>query len=392
MKWSGILLFLCTLALTATGMVILASVGDVQGSTLFGNKYHFVVRQTMYLSVSLVGCLAAALIRPPFLFQKKVLVFCLLLIVASILAVELFGITTKGAQRWIRLGGMQVQPSEFVKVLFILVFSGWVGATSCKNQLLVPGVLIPCAGLGIVVGSFVGLQHDLGSAVMLSATCGVLLFLSGARFKYLLIVGGVALLLAVQYVLNDPERMSRVTSSVQMYVSNQAASPEEKSDDDDSYQVRMSLSAFGAGGLTGKGYGNSLFKQRYLPENHTDFILAMIGEEFGLVATTCCWFLFLCITILGIRISLRAPDRQQQLFASGLTFYLGSSAAVNIGVVTGALPTKGLALPFLSYGGSNLMASYLIVGLLLSIAFHTKVEEKRDPENYTLPSTDIWGR
>ncbi len=390
MKWSGILLFLCTLALTATGMVILASVGDVQGSSLFGNKNHFVIRQTMYLAVSLVGCLAAALIRPQFLFRKKVLILCLLAIVFSIVAVELFGITTKGAQRWIRLGGMQVQPSEFVKVLSILVFSGWVGATSCKNHRLVPGVLIPCAGLGFVVGSFVGLQHDLGSAVMLSAACGVLLFLSGARLKYLFAIGVLALVLVVQYVLHDPERLSRVTSSVQMYVSSEKPVQEDK-DDDDTYQVRMSLSAFGAGGLTGKGYGNSLFKQRYLPENHTDFILAMIGEEFGLVATSCCWFLFLCITVLGIRISLRAPDRQQQLFASGLTFYLGSSAAINIGVVTGALPTKGLALPFLSYGGSNLMASYLIVGLLLSIAFHTKPKEEHEPENYTLASTDIWG-
>ena len=165
--------------------------------------------------------------------------------------------------------------------------------------------------------------------------------------------------------------------------------------DDENYQLNMALSALGAGGWRGRGLGESLFKHRYLPENHTDFIFAMVGEELGLAATLSCVALFLAMAAAGVYVAWRAPDRRTMLLATGMTLQICLSAAVNVGVVTGAAPTKGLALPFLSYGGSSLIASVSTVGFLLAIAFRRGRESAPAPERPPLrpeflPSTELW--
>ena len=166
--------------------------------------------------------------------------------------------------------------------------------------------------------------------------------------------------------------------------------------DDENYQLNMALSALGAGGWRGRGLGESLFKHRYLPENHTDFIFAMVGEELGLAATLSCVALFLAMAAAGFYVAWRAPDRRTMLLSAGMTLQICLSAAVNIGVVTGAAPTKGLALPFLSYGGSNLIASVATVGFLLAVAFRRGREDGPAADDRPpirpefLPATDLW--
>lgn len=389
MKRSGVLLLLCSFFLSGLGILMLASIADVQGASLFHDKNHFLLNQIMYLAVAVLGCGAAAFLSPGFWFRKPVLITLGVFIVVALIAVHIPGLghATKGASRWIRLFGVQVQPSEFVKIFSLLLLSSWVGATSCRNRQFVPGVLYPVLGLGLVLLGLLA-QHDLGSTVMLAASAGVVLFLSGARIKYLLILLLIGLIGVSAYVARDPERLSRVTAVLHIRAEESPAPSTEQ--DDDTYQLRMALSAIGSGGIFGKGLGNSIYKQRYLPENHTDFILAMIGEELGLIATSVCWLVYFCMMFLGCNICLNAPDKRLQLFAAGLSIYLCASAAVNIGVVTGLFPTKGLALPFLSYGGSNLIASYLTVGLLFSIALRSKPKPAAPEQSCTLPATDLW--
>ena len=169
------------------------------------------------------------------------------------------------------------------------------------------------------------------------------------------------------------------------------AAAKRKKARDRTFQIRMAASAFARGGLRGAGLGESLYKRHYLPENHTDFILAMVGEELGLGATAGCVFLFAVMCACGLFVAWNAPTDATRYAAAGLTLHVCLSAGVNVGVVTGCLPTKGLALPFLSYGGSSAIGSALAAGLLLAIAFRPGRERpRREPDRKLVRCTDLW--
>lgn len=407
MKFSGVVIAICMVLLTGLGLVAIASVGDVQSARIHGAGARLFVLQFVFAAGGTCFAVAVARANPSFWFRREVVVAAAVLAVAGLVAVHMpgIGVANKGSARWVRVGPVGVQPSEFAKLAAILVTSWWVGDPALDKKKFVRSALVPAAWLGALVLGLMA-EPDLGSSFMLLLVNGLLLFVSGVRVRYLLLfalAAGVALGL---FLLHDPVRMRRITSVFGGAKTELAAgeSPDEAAAraraaarDGDAYQLDTGLAAMAAGGATGVGLGNSLYKH-YLPENHTDFILAMVGEEAGLAATLPCLLVFFAMALAGFRVALGVPDPRQRLFALGLALHLCLSGAVNVGVVTGAFPTKGLALPFVSYGGSNLVASLVAGGFLLGMAWRCKPRTGRfedepapPPEPRVAPLSVGWG-
>ena len=402
MRLASAILFVCMVALMGLGLVILTSVGNVQGARLFSDPNHFWLQQLAFGTVALACCLLAACIPPSFWFDRRVAVAVAAIVLVALVAVHVpgLGYRANGSTRWIRLPGLLLQPSEFVKMAAVILSAWWLGAPGRRNEAFWEGVAVPVLGMGVVVAGFLS-QPDLGSSIMLVLVNGALLFLAGARFRHLIPLALAGLVLLAVFLAHDPVRMRRLAPVLGPFRTllvredaGVAADALRPAADDESYQLNMALSALGAGGWHGRGLGESLFKHRYLPENHTDFIFAMVGEELGLAATLSCVLLFLAMSAAGFYIAWRAPDRRSMLLAAGMTLQVCLAAAVNIGVVTGAAPTKGLALPFLSYGGSSLIASVSTVGFLLAVGLRAGSAPDRAPRapepSFVPASTDLW--
>ena len=406
MKLAGAILFLCMVVLMGVGVVILTSVGNVQGARLFANPNHFWMQQLAFGAIALACCVLVACIPPSFWFDRRVAWAIAAFVLVALVAVHVpgLGYRANGSTRWIRLPGLLLQPSEFIKIAAIVLSAWWLGAPERRNAAFWEGFAVPMVGMGVIVAGFLS-QPDLGSSIMLVLVNGALLFLSGARLRWLFALGAAGLVLLAVFLAHDPVRMKRLSPRAQAFLrplvvlvgrGRDAAGDDalRPAADDDSYQVDMALSALGAGGWRGRGLGESLFKHRYLPENHTDFIFAMVGEELGLAATLSCVALFLAMAAAGFYVAWRAPDRRTMLLATGMTLQICLSAAVNVGVVTGAAPTKGLALPFLSYGGSSLIASVATVGFILAVGVRGPAPERPAREAPPPPShrvsSDLW--
>jgi cell division protein FtsW len=228
------------------------------------------------------------------------------------------------------------------------------------------GIMIPAMFVGLTL-LLILREPDFGTTILLAAVSGAMLLIAGARWLYIVppVVAVVAALALI--IWHDPMRSGRVYSWMHL----------EETKQDQGHQVYQAQLAFGAGGWTGLGLGNGRQKLGFVPEHHTDFILSMIGEELGLIATLFVIVGFVAIVICGIFIARHAPDTFGMLVAMGITCLIGLQAFINIAVVTGTLPNKGLPLPFISYGGSNLMMMLSSVGLLFSIARHSRVPEQK---------------
>ena len=287
-----------------------------------------------------------------------------LLLLAAVWAPHL-GHASHGAHRWIRKFGLTLQPSEFAKLALVIILA-WYGDFSQRQMpAFKRGVVIP----GLLAGGVLGLiffEPDRGATILLGAVTGMLLLLAGARWWHLALpaLGGAGLVAAS--VRHDTMRLNRLAAWWH---------PEEHLNGA-ALQAHQAMIGLGAGGWTGVGLGNGMQKHGYLPEIQTDFIFANIGEELGLVATLLVVAAFVVIAICGLYIALRAREPLGFLLAAGITLLITLQAAINIGVVTSALPNKGLPLPFISYGGSNLLAMLAGVGLLFSVARQAPEREK----------------
>jgi cell division protein FtsW len=228
-----------------------------------------------------------------------------------------------------------------------------------KRGILMPGLLIGCV-LGLIF-----IEPDRGTTILMASVSGTMLLIAGVRWKYVLPPVLLALVGLGISLLHDDMRRKRIFSWLYL----------EESKSGVGYQAYQAMLALGAGGWTGLGLGNGRQKLGFVPENHTDFIFSIIGEELGLIATLLVIVAFVAIVVCGIYIALNARDTFGLLLGSGITFLIGMQAFINIGVVTSALPNKGLPLPFISYGGSNLLMMLTSVGLLLSIARKAQATE-----------------
>ena len=353
-----VILILVVGVLVVFGLVMLFSTSGPQGEKIAGNPYYFVQRQAAWLVVGLVAAFVGAKVDYRVWLKVAWPVLGVVLVLLALVYVPGIGLSVKGSRRWLHLPlGLSFQPSELAKFAAINALAAWYGTKRRERGGFVGGLVIPGAILGSLLALIV-FETDFGATVLIGATGGLMMFVAGAPVLFLVPAGAAAVGILGWMISKNPERMGRILAfrNPEQYAQGEA------------FQLMNALYAFVAGGLGGAGLGQSLQKKFYLPEAHTDFIFAIIGEELGLFFSVGVVALFVVFLLCGIRISGRAPDVGGRLLAFGITALVSLQAAINVGVVTGRLPTKGLPLPFISFGGTSLMATLFMTGVLLNVA------------------------
>jgi len=352
-KKSAYFLFVAVLGLLVIGIVMLFSTSafarDSHGDTLF-----FLKRQSVWLGVGLVLCIAAALIDYHFWQQTWWIWIGVAAATLALCYVPHIGMRINGSRRWIGLGPVGFQPSEVAKLAAIFFLAWWFSRYEQLTKHPLFGFAIPLAIVSALLAMIL-FEVDLGTTALIGATTFTMMFVAGTNpilLGLLAILGGSVITIGATH-----SRMERLMAFTDL----------ERYKEDAGLQQMQALIAWGSGGMDGLGLGNGRQKMLYLPYAHTDFIFPMIGEELGLRVSLLVVFLFVVVIVCGIVIALHAKDRFGLLTASGVVCLLALQAAVNIGVTTSLLPNKGLPLPFISYGGSNLVACLFCVGLLLNI-------------------------
>ncbi len=362
MRSVSTLLVAIVILLVSVGIVMLASVSSIKGTESFGDPYYFLKRQFLWLLLSTLVWLVV--IRFDYHHWRGVALLLLLFTGVLLVCVFIppFGHTVKNSARWVHFGPMHFQPSELAKLTVVISLSAWISTIGPKIRQW-RGLLIPLGGIGILAGLILA-EPDFGTTFLIVSVALLMLFVGGARWTSLLNVGVAGLAAFSLAVLRDPVRLRRFLAFLYPEKYPHVA-----------YHLEQSKIAFIKGSFLGVGLGNSLQKHLYLPEAHTDFIFAIIAEELGLLGAAFVLALYFGFFLCGLHISWRAPDPFGKLLAFGATLMVALQAIINIGVVTGCLPTKGIALPFISYGGSSLLASMTLTALLVNIALHTENAE-----------------
>jgi cell division protein FtsW len=321
-----------------------------------GDPLYFVKRQSVWLVVGVIACVVAAMVDYHFWGRTWWIWLGLAAITLALCYIPPFGVRLNGSRRWIDIASFRFQPSEFARIAVVFFLAWWFVRHEKNSGRVVQGFLIPIAIVGVILALIV-FEVDLGTTALVGATTLVLMFIAGTNTVILgfLSMSGLGGILFVAMTM--PERMGRLTAFMDP----------ERYKEGAGLQQMNALIAWGSGGMEGLGLGNGRQKMLYLPYAHTDFIFPMIGEELGLRVSLLVVFLFVVIVVCGMTIALHAKDRFGLLLGSGLVALLALQAAVNIGVTTSLLPNKGLPLPFISYGGSNLIACLFGIGVLLSI-------------------------
>lgn len=365
-RLSVLLMMTAVAGLLALGIVMLASTGEF-AQDAHGRPYFFLKHQLMWLGLGVVGCAVMANIDYRQLVKRWVWVY----VISAVLLICCFapgiGAKINGSHRWIRLGFATFQPSELAKAASILALAWWLSQERDLEKQFLRGFVLPL----LVVGGLMGLivcEVDVGSTVLIGGTAMCMLFVSGSPWKF---IGGLMTLgvLAVAGAISMmPERLGRFLAFM---------NPEKYPAD--AYQTQQGLIALGSGGMSGLGLGNGRQKLLYLPYAHTDFIFPMVGEELGLVGTLGVIMAYILFMLGGVSIAMKARDRAGLLTGMGIVMLISLQALVNLGVTTELLPNKGLPLPFISYGGSNLAFCLLGVGVLINI-YRQGVSEREEEQ------------
>lgn len=354
-KHSIFLLILAVVSLIALGITMMAST-TFEVAHEGGEDYVTLWRQLVWLGVASVGCVFAALVDYNVWLRWRWHILIAAAVLLALCYAPVIGIKINGSRRWIGVQSLRMQPSEFAKIALIMALAGWFAMNEGVTRTFLRGFVLPGLMLmGIV--ALIGCEFDLGSA-LLAATVGMgVMFVAGTKIRYLALIvlmcaGG--LWAGVKYL---PNRFERIMVTFDL----------EKHKEGLALQQWVSKLAFGSGAVEGRGLGEGRMKLSYLPEAHTDFIFPMIGEELGLRGTVAVVLAFAVLVMAGMVVSAYAPNRFGKLLGAGLTFLLGMEALLNMGVTTALLPNKGLPLPFVSYGGSSLIAAMFAVGILINI-------------------------
>lgn len=364
--FSDRMLLLGTSLLLTVGLLMVDSSSMVISDRQFGTPFHYLFHQIIFLAGSI--CIAGIIMQIPIYYWRRWSGYLLLLTFILLILVLLPGIghTVNGSSRWFHLGFFSLQVSEFTKFFAIIYIASFLLRHQKEVQTKLSGFLKPLLVISLI-SILLLLEPDFGATTVIFITAIGMIFLAGARlwqFIFLLLLGsGVLAYLAV----SSPYRLERLTSFVNPW-SNAF---------DSGYQLTQSLIAFGRGGILGVGLGNSIQKLFYLPEAHTDFLFAVLAEEFGLFGELVVIALFILVISRALYIGRRAfiqENRFSAYLAYGLGIWLALQVIISIGVNCGILPTKGLTLPFMSYGGSSILMSLMVVAVLLRIAYESKSE------------------
>jgi cell division protein FtsW len=360
MRTAATVLILCVGALITLGMVVLYS------SSMMIAGSHLVMKQLTWCGAGLVAGLAAAMIDYRWLKRAALPLFIVSVVLLVLVLIPGIGESRGGARRWFDLKVASFQPSEFAKIALVIFLAAYADARPLRMRSAWQGVFVPGCCIVLVMGLIL-MEPDYGTTILLGAVSAALLLVAGVRWRHFIVPVVLAVGLLALAISQNSVRRERVRAHVEALLHPEAA---EKDREGLNYQALQSVSALGAGGWAGVGLGNGRQKHGYVPEHHTDFIFAMIGEELGFIATIGVVLAYLCVVLTGTAIAWNAADTFGILLGSGLTFLIGLQAFINVGVVTMVLPNKGIALPFISYGGSNLLMMMAGVGLILSVARH----------------------
>ncbi len=355
---SDLTLFAVGVALLGLGLVVVWSASSVLAAERHGNAYHFLVRQVVWACLGLIAMVAAMRLDYRRLRQPTV-VYALLGVTTLLLVVVLFLPSVNETHRWVRLGALSFQPSEMAKLAIVLFFAYHLERRGGHVNEFLPG-LFPALVLLTWFAFLIYIQPDLGTAASLIVIGGFLLFMGGVRLRYFAALALPGAFLLYKAVTTAAYRRDRIEAFLNPYTDPRGSG----------YQVIQSLIAVGTGGLTGVGLMEGRQKLFYLPYPYSDFVFAVIGEELGLLGALAVVAAFVLLLWRGLRAAWHAPDPFGTYLAAGLTVALVVQAFVNMSVVLGLLPAKGLPLPFISAGGSSLVFSLVSLGLVLSVSQH----------------------
>jgi cell division protein FtsW len=364
-------LLICTLTLVVFGALMIYSSTSVITPALAKKgvtEFYYFKRHVFTILIGLCFMFFAYTVKPPSLKKIAVplLFFSFLLLIVVFLPG--IGVEVNGARRWIRLWPSTFQPSEFVKLSMVIFLARYLSSEAFRPESFV-SFAKPLAVMAVFQAVML-IQPDFGAAMSLAFLTITMLFLSGTRLRYLISLSIFAL--PILFVLiKEPYRLRRVTSFLDPWKDPQGSG----------FQLVQSFIAFGSGGITGVGLGSSIQKLSYLPESHTDFIFSIIGEEFGFIGVSVIIALFAVICLRGFSIANKIQDRFTYYLAVGLSLMISLQALINFSVTTGLVPTKGLPLPFISYGGSSLLMNMAAIGLLLNISRGKDYQETDDTKH-----------
>ena len=349
-------LFVATLALVLLGSIMVFSSSSSLASESFGDPNYFSFRHLISVGLGLISMFVLMQVNYQG-YRHPAMVFSLLSVVTFLLVFVYFLPTTANTHRWIRFAGLSFQPAEIAK-LAIVIFMAYFLEKQKDRVNDVRFTLIPIGLVTLVVCGLVYFQPDLGTAVSIAAVAGLMLFTAGLKLRWVVVAGMLSTTAFYFLAWNVPWRRERLLSFMDPWADPFGSG----------YQIIQSWTSLGSGGLAGVGLMEGQQKLGYLPEPHTDFIFAVVGEELGLIGTVVVLLLFGLFMWRGIRSSLMAPDLLGSYLALGITMMVALQAFFNMSVVLGLLPTKGIPLPFLSYGGSSFLITLAGVGILMNIS------------------------
>ena len=376
-------LALVVAALVALGLIVRFSASEANGIKIHKDAYYFFSRQVTYIVAGVI--VAAAVASVDYHKWREIpgaawAFYGVVLVLMVLVLPHFIGHKVNGSFRWIKLGPVNLQPSELAKLATVIIVAVWMDRLAWRVELFVKGTLVPF----MLIGAYAFLaqrEPDYGSLMVISAAGALVMFVAGARFWHMFpvgLAGGAAAFIAMCFNENRWRRLMAYVNSAFGGAAEAVEKVTTATMDPAQYQAHMALVAIKNGGLFGVGLGESIQKQYYLPECHTDFIFAVGAEELGLVLFSIpVIVLFAAFFALCVYIARNASDRFGRFLVVGMSFIIFFQAMFNIGVVCEALPTKGMALPFFSYGGTNMLSAFFAVGTILSVGIHSYRDKKR---------------
>ena len=360
LKSPDFILFFTVIGMLAIGVVMVFSSSAVSAQVNFQDKYYFLKRQLVWVALGLTVMLLLMNVDYH-IWRKGSKPFLLFTIVLLVLVlIPGLGKVVNGARRWLGFGSLYIQPSELAKLAMALYCADNLARNQENIKKFVKGI-VPILALLLVIFGLILKEPDLGTSLAIGGMVFIMLYAAGAKLSHLLSLGATGVVGVIAAIVAEPYRMKRLLA-----FSDPWSDPL-----DTGYHIIQSLYALGSGGLFGVGLGRSREKFLYLPEPHTDFIFAILGEEMGFLGTATVMLLFFLLAWRGFRVAMAAPDIFGSMLATALTTVITMQALMNIAVVTASMPVTGIPLPFISFGGSALIFNLAGVGILLNISRYT---------------------
>ena len=357
MKKIDYILLISVIIISIFGLIMIYSASYVWAEYKFNDPYKFVKTQGLFLIVSYIIMKYMLNIPYTIYLKKSNQIFFICLILLILVLIPGIGSIRNGSRSWFGIGGFGIQPSEFTKLGMIIFTSKYLAYNEKELKYINKGVL-PILGTLLLIFGLIMLQPDFGTGIIIVITTIVMLYISGVNMNFFIKLGFLGLIGIVGLIVVAPYRMKRIVSFINPWIDPLGSG----------FQIIQSLYAIGPGGLLGMGIGKSIQKHFYLPEPQTDFIFAIISEEFGFLGILIVSILFIIIIYRGFRISIHCENKFGKYLAFGITFGISFQTLLNLMVVVGLIPVTGVTLPFLSYGGSSLLITMLQISILLNIS------------------------